>query len=502
MKAFRSLISASAAIATFLAAVPVSASAADDTVYGTMNIPYTDFYAAELGASAGTVDAVTSATMTKALKNGEGELFEGTFNNGSDTILGVTYPVAVSQADLDALGSDNYGFTALDSTPAAYKNVTVSDGKASFSAVQGSSVTGNYGVELTTDTVWGDYLIDLTGTPEDFDKLYRGVILKTADGKAYAMRHEQNIWRGEIAWSSGIKTSEPHGNQLDYAPYVSLMGSTVNEITLITKNGYVVIPTNTYIPVKFQNELKAEDGKAGTDKTTFTESGFPADYSKTYKVADGFTVTAGEISYTDAKPGSYTLTVSDASGKYADVSASFVLNTDALPVAYADGKLVAAEGFTDDDAAAFIRAIANVNVNGTDYATGRKGTTVVQTADDAFGAIDFDAESRNGKVFADGADGTYTVTVTATGYSNPLVIELPQAAEPETPQQNEESSQPEGGSTGENTGSTGNTGNTGNTGSTGTNNVPAPQAGDPGAGVTAAMLVLALAASAAIRKKH
>lgn len=53
------LISA-AAILAVAAAMPFSASAADDVVYGTMNIPYTDLYAAEMGESAGEVDAVTS----------------------------------------------------------------------------------------------------------------------------------------------------------------------------------------------------------------------------------------------------------------------------------------------------------------------------------------------------------------------------------------------------------------------------------------------------------
>ncbi len=494
MKAFRSLLSASAACAALLTAVPVSAAAADDTVYGIMNIPYTDFYAAELGDSAGTVDAVTSATMTKVLKNGEGELFEGTFNNGSDTILGVSYPVAISQADLDALGSDSYGFTALEETPAAYKNAVLSDGRLSFSAVQGTHSTADYGVKLSTATPWGDYLIDLTGTPEDFDRLYRGAILRTADGKAYALRHEQNIWRGELAWSSGIVTTEPHGNTLDSAPYVSLMGSTLTEITLITKTGVVSIPTDTYIPVKFAGELKPEDGSSGTDKTTFTASGFPSDFSKAYAVADGFTVTEGEIAYTDAKPGSYTLTVSDASGKYADVTAGFVLYTDDLPVAYADGRLVAAEGFSDDDAAAFIRAIANVNVSGKDYATGRKGTKIVLTEDDSFGAIDFDAEARDGKVFADGAAGTYTLTVTATGYRNPLVIGLPvKAAEEEpadTPAENPGSSD-----------TPGNSGNSGNSGYSGSGNVPAPAAGDAGIGTAIAVLMFA-GTVLLLRKKH
>lgn len=270
-----------AAIAAMTVITPLSVSAEDAVVYGTMNIPYTDFYAAEMGKSAGEVDAVTSATKNKVLKNGEGEMFEGSYNNGTDTILGVTYPVAISQTDLDALGENNYGFTALAGTPEAYKTVTVSGGKASFSAVQDAEPeTANLGVKLSTETPWGDYLIDLTDQPEGFDTKYRGALLKTADGKAYAMRHEQNIWRGKIAWSSGIKTEEPHGNQLDYKMYEGLMGSTIKEIVLITKKGYVTVSTDTYIPVKFAGTLNVNNGEAGTGSTSFAAEGIPADYQK------------------------------------------------------------------------------------------------------------------------------------------------------------------------------------------------------------------------------
>ncbi len=419
-----------AAIAVMSAAIPVSAE--DTVLYGTMNISYTDFYAAEMGNSAGEVDAVTSATKNKVLKNGEGELFEGSYNNGEDKILGVNYPVAISQADLDALGENNYGFTKLDSAPEAYKNVTVKDGKASFSAVQDAEPeTANLGVKLSTETPWGDYLIDLTDQPEGFDTKYRGALLKTADGKAYAMRHEQNIWRGEIAWSSGIKTEEPHGNQLDYKLYEGLMGSTVKQIVLITKKGYITVDTDTYIPVKFAATLTAENGNAGTGSTTFTAESVPADYQKKYTVADGFTVTDGKIDYTDAKPGSYKLTVSDDGKKYADLSTTFTLETDAVPVQYKDGKLVKADDASDADAENFIRNLSKVEVGETAYNASGRGAVKIF---DENNAINFDAESRNGKVFAEGANGTYTLKITATGYRNPLTVELaPQAAETTAP---------------------------------------------------------------------
>lgn len=421
-----------AAIAAMTLIAPLSASAEDAVIYGTMNIPYTEFYAAEMGDAAGEVDAVTSATKNKVLKNGEGELFEGSYNNGTDTILGVSYPVAISQADLDALGTNTYGFTALDSAPEAYKTVTVSDGKARFSAVQDAQPeTANLGVKLSTETPWGDYLIDLTDQPEGFDTKYRGALLKTADGKAYAMRHEQNIWRGEIAWSSGIKTEEPHGNKLDYKMYEGLMGSTVKEIVLITKKGYVTVKTDTYIPIKFAGTLTVNNAEAGTGSTTFTAEGIPADYQKKYSAGEGFTVTEGTISYTDAMPGSYKLTISDDAKKYADLSASFLLETDAIPVQFKDGKLVKADGATDADAQNFIKNLSKVEVGETAYNASGKGAVKIF---DENGAINFDAESRNGKVFADGANGTYTLKITATGYRNPLTVQLaPEAAETTAP---------------------------------------------------------------------
>ena len=487
-------IISAAAIAVMSTAVPVSAE--DTVLYGTMNIPYTDFYAAEMGDSAGEVDAVTSATKNKVLMNGEGKMFEGTYNDGVDTMLGVTYPVAVSQADLDALGENNYGFTRLDDVPEAYKNVTVKDGKASFSAVQDASPeTLNLGVKLSTETGYGDYLIDLTDQPEGFDTKYSGALLKTADGKAYAFRHLENLWRGEIAWSSGIKTQEVHGNQLKYEMYTGLMGSTVKEIVLITKKGYITVKTDTYIPVKFAGTLAVETGNAGTGSTAFTAEGIPADYQKKYAVADGFTVTDGKISYTDAKPGSYKLTVSDDSGKYADISTSFTLETDTLPVQFKDGKLVKADGASDADAENFIKNLAKVEVGETAYNASGRGAVKIF---DENNAINFDAESRNGKVFADGANGTYTLKVTATGYRNPLTVEVaPAAAETTAPAVQttaapaQTTASPQTQATAKST-----------TATAAKNGTSAPQTGDAGVGVFAALASAAAAAAVLTRRKR
>ena len=443
MKKFNSIISVAACAAVMTSVVPFASSAADsDVIYGTMNIPYADFYKAELeGApNAYEVDAVSSATSTKVFKNGEGELFEGTYNetcDGTETnpagnaivgkILGVTYPVAITEAELAALGENNYGFTALETAPDVYKTVTVNDGQASFSAVNDADPqTAASSIKLSTTTAWGDYLIDVVDAPEDLGAIY-GALVSTADGNKYAFRHEQNIWRDEIAWSSGIKTTEPHGNCLDFEDYESLMGSTITKVTFITLNGYVNINTDTYVPVKFASEPSAENAPAGTGSTTFTAE-TPEDYQKVYEIGEGFEVADGTISYTDKMPGTYTLNITDGSGKYAPLSASFTLTTEDIPVKYEDGKLVAAEGFSEEDAANFIKNISAVEVNGTKFSAAGRGAVKVF---DETGAIDFAAAGRNGNVF-DGS-GEYSVNVTAAGYTNPLVFAITASAEAEEP---------------------------------------------------------------------
>ena len=60
----KSLSILSAALLAAASVIPSAVSAADDEVYGTMQIPYADFYAAELNNSVA-VDAVSSATANK-----------------------------------------------------------------------------------------------------------------------------------------------------------------------------------------------------------------------------------------------------------------------------------------------------------------------------------------------------------------------------------------------------------------------------------------------------
>lgn len=407
------------AAACALSAVPFMAAAEEgDKVYGTMNIPYADFYAAEID-SAYAVDAVSSATQSKWAMNEPGKLVAGTYNDGNGTILGVTYPVEVNAADTEKLAK--YDFKPLDSKPAAYKEVSLDGDSLKLSKVidTNGEQTFDGSATVSTTTRYGDYQLNVTGYPEETD-LY-GVIVNTSAGDKYALRHLENIWRaGQVSWSAGISTTEVHGNTLKYDNYASSMGKTVTSVTFITLDGYTTVNVGEqYLPVKFAGEVKAEDGTAGTGKTALTLTGFPEDYQKNISVGEGFTVSGSEISFTDAKPGKYTVSVTDNSGKYAPMSGEFTLTTADLPVKYEDGKLVKADGFTEDDAANFIKNLASFEVNGTSYSASGRGAVKAFAED---GTIDFNAETRNGKVF-DGS-GNYSMTVTATGYTTPLTFEI------------------------------------------------------------------------------
>ena len=491
MKNIKALIGAVAASALAASAVPFSAAAeGSDTIYGLMDIPYADFYAAEFEGSETSfeVDAVSSATANKWSANETGSVQEdgtwksgglsaGTYNlpneDGSQggKILGVTYPVAISEADLNALGADAYNFQKLEEVPAAYKTVTVEDGKASFSKLVDTDGAKDIGGKVTVDTStsYGDYQLTVENYPQDAD-VY-GVIVKTADGNYYPMRALENLWRpkGQIAWSVGYVTTV-HGNNIDNPDYYPTNGATVTGVTFITLDGYRNVDNvNVYLPKMFEYTLNAEDGKSGTGSVSYTSTGIPEDYAQTGSVADGFTAADGTISYTDAQPGNYTLKISDSEGVYADLSTSFLLSTADIPSAFnGTDALVPAEGFKT-------------------YHTGKRGTTVVK----ADGTIDFEAASQGTPVF-DGS-GVYAVKVESTGYENALEFTIGSEEPISTTPQGEETTAATTAST------TTAKGGTTTTAKTGTDS---PKTGVPSAAAPLSVLALAAGAAALLRRKN
>jgi uncharacterized protein with FMN-binding domain len=412
--------------------------------YVLMNIPYADFYKAELNNSV-EVDAITSATLNKTRTS---TLVGGSYHVSSDgtDISGITFPVKVSSLDdlkkLDQITDSSsvtisvtnrgttsettytgkealfeaadYSYYVLSDTPSCYKELTVgSDGSLSFGKIVGETTKVSATATITTDTSYGDYQVDVEGLPT-INTVY-GVVLST-DEADYGLRHLENVWRTtELAWCTGFTTSV-HNSPTSSDHYAAMMGQTIKKITYITDTGIYAFDTSLYVPVKFSGSISAEDAKTTDSATSITEAGLPTDYAPVYQL-DGkdAAVSGGKLTLNSLVPGQHTLTVSDKNGKYASLETSFIVSTTDQPASY-DNKttaLVAADGFTQEQFKDYLSGITSVQVGDKSYAATGKGAVKLVLES---GAIDLTADP-----FAE--SGSYSVTVTSTGYPD-LTFEL------------------------------------------------------------------------------
>ena len=244
--------------------------------YVLMNIPYDDFYKAELKNNDVKVDTFTSATKQKTRSS----LAKGSYHVNSDgsDITGVTFPVKVSDISVlkdkkqikdnasvsittaikgkettteykgkDALfESDSYSYYVLSEEPSYYKELTVGeDGSFTFSAIKGQSAapeTKQVQAEFKTKSNYGDYQLKFDKTEfnsiinTDTDTVY-GAVINTTDGTTYGLCHLENIWKGyELAWSTGY-TTESHGCHLNSEHFESMVGKTIDSVTYYASNG-------------------------------------------------------------------------------------------------------------------------------------------------------------------------------------------------------------------------------------------------------------------------
>ena len=244
--------------------------------YVLMNIPYDDFYKAELKNNDVKVDTFTSATKQKTRSS----LAKGSYHVNSDgsDITGVTFPVKVSDISVlkdkkqikdnasvsittaikgkettteykgkDALfESDSYSYYVLSEEPSYYKELTVGeDGSFTFSAIKGQSAapeTKQVQAEFKTKSNYGDYQLKFDKTEfnsiinTNTDTVY-GAVINTTDGTTYGLCHQENIWKGyELAWSTGY-TTESHGCHLNSEHFESMMGKTIDSVTYYASNG-------------------------------------------------------------------------------------------------------------------------------------------------------------------------------------------------------------------------------------------------------------------------
>lgn len=294
--------------------------------YVLMNIPYDEFYKADLNNNSVAVDATTSATKQKTRNT----LAAGSYHADAEGehINGVTFPVKVSDDFYDnnkdytqitddskvdittnmkgkvstttyegkkaLFESADYSYYVLSEIPSYYKTATVgTDKKLSFGAVNGTKTqiaADKVTTKFKTKTKYGDYQLNLDGIKdamgfEDDDVVY-GVIVSTDDNTDYAMRHVENIWKTEeLAWSVGIVT-DSHGCPLSSEHYKSMVGKTIKNVTYYTSKGIFTLPVDYKVLEHAKDAAVEADNAAVSAGQTNLDVALPDDFNAEYAVTD------------------------------------------------------------------------------------------------------------------------------------------------------------------------------------------------------------------------
>ncbi len=347
------------AITEAIAEAPEADGDQDEEVrYVTMNVPYTDLYAAyDLTDKAvwqveEGLDAVSTATTNKF--KGTTGLAKGTYNNGK-FIMGVTMAVAVPEGTYETLKAknltenDNYYMTDLDSTPAAYSTLTVNtDGTYSFSKLQEAAVTNKYlsVTDLELNGGYGDYQITLEGVGtsnnlkvgEDETVPYTlyGAILNTTEGKSYGMTCLENTWVGtktpnvEIAWSikEGQGLKRAHGKGDAFYQFSDMNGKTLKSVTLLTDLGIIEVPcgeNGLELTKYYEGDLSSLQYGIEDDSTELSISGVPSDLenvriSVSGGLAENAEIKDGKVALKTAPTAGTTYTLTISSSNYPDIT--------------------------------------------------------------------------------------------------------------------------------------------------------------------------------------
>ena len=277
-----------------------SSSSRSDYSYVLMNIPYDEFYKAELENNEVAVDAVSSATKQKTRSG----LAAGSYHvnaDGSD-ITGVIYPVRVKTSDLSSLtqvtdsssvsitttlkgktsttdytGKDalfesaSYSYYALSSTPSFYKEATLSDGKWTFGKATGAASEGTATIaKFKISGHHADYEMEIEN--DKIDKIAKdkkavyAVVLTATDGTSCGLHHVTEIWK---VTKLGFKANS------------ALAGKTISAVTYYTDDGVIKLnlAKKVYVP-KHAATVEA-DFSSGETAVSF---GLPSDFDAEYSV--------------------------------------------------------------------------------------------------------------------------------------------------------------------------------------------------------------------------
>lgn len=435
----------------------------DDTLlYGTVNLPYADYYYGELNniepetdattgqydvedvaAAAGyeeegMYDAVTSATTNKSKK------FAASYFEEVDTgvnILGASnVNVAISKALYDdvqnaitagtacknPLVDIVSGMTLSDTIPAEYKVIN-SDGTVSKTV--GNTVTAqNVTATITTISSWGDYQIDFEGLELDAATV-QGAIIETSDGALYGLEHEDNLWLKAAELSFAVAPfTESHGNEVAYQRFADIPGKTITKVTYLVANADdVAIETNLYCNLQLTDEY----GVTGDETVVYAKEGTainialntPADsnYALTQVKKGRSAVDASAITYadgvltlpTDCTPGTYKIIFEDAT--YCGIQHAVTVESGLADgdVSF-DGTTIQLAGDTGLTGSAYIANISTASINGEKLSGKNVGSTLF-TEDGAFN-LEATTKKDDTEVSLFEAGNTYEITLEATGF--------------------------------------------------------------------------------------
>ena len=254
--------------------------AEDKDVYGVANVPYADFYYAELDNNVTETndiadiskssdkasslraehvyDAVTSATNKKSKKYGTTYTTDGegttVYVNGVKTAVKINskvYAAAKAVAASEVATSNKLAEiadsieTVSDTLPDGYETYKTVNADGTLSALTATENAGaidsaNTTATITSTSPWGNYQIDFENMPSDIDTKTNvlGVVLETSEGQKVALRHSENIYskKTEIAFVVDDSFREPHGNVLYGKRFKSLSGQTITKITYLLSN--------------------------------------------------------------------------------------------------------------------------------------------------------------------------------------------------------------------------------------------------------------------------
>lgn len=320
MKKTKSILASAVALAGMLSAAGTTAFAEENSFSGyvLMNIPYSEFYAAQ-NAKIADVDAVSSATNKVGNYGKAGGAYHSSTTasiaeDGTITavggenwakLLGVTWAVKVDSLDtLKALGGEeitdsaslttatfakgsttsntlsgyqtlteapSYSYYVLDSAP---ENYLVYNGSG-FTVGSADAQSGNASVSLSYQTRWGDVELKISDADSTSDKIINAMVITAEDGTTKGLYHLDQIWASnDIAWNVAA-TSELDGKKITGIRYYCSTKDTDLTDGIVPQYANYIYDYKVDVDVLpvYSGTVTAEF----TDSKTISVSGLPAD---------------------------------------------------------------------------------------------------------------------------------------------------------------------------------------------------------------------------------